>query len=256
MAALSIVIVEDEPIVAADLARQLRKFGYRVAARFVDGESAVDFVVQSPPDLLLMDVNLAGQIDGIETVRRIQQHHADLPVVYLTANTDERTFEEARATTPAAFLSKPFRSRDLRAAVELAVQRTAHRTHPPEAEAHPPAPDLAPEESAFLLRDRIFVRHKNRLERLLIDDIQYVAAEGYYCRIVAGEARHLLNVTLKKFEAFLTDRPAFMRVHRSYLVNLAAVTAIDEAALYIGEQSIPTSRSLRPALLERFTRWS
>ena len=256
MEALRIVIVEDEPIVAADLARQLRKFGYHISERFAEGESAVDFVIQFPPDLLLMDVNLAGQIDGIQTVRRIQQHHADLPVVYLTANTDEHTFEEARATAPAAFLSKPFRSRDLRAAVELAVRRTAHRAHPPEGETNAPMPDPTAEESAFLLRDRIFVRHKNRLERLLIDDIQYVAAEGYYCRIVAGEARHLLNVTLKKFETFLADRPAFMRVHRSYLVNLAAVTAIDEAALYIGEQSIPTSRALRPTLLDRFTRWS
>ena len=106
--ATAILVVEDNPIIAADLADRLSESGYHVLGPVAAGEDALPFFLQkTPPDLVLMDIQLEGEWDGIETTRRIRQQH-DLPVIFLNSNSDDATFRQARAVNPQAFFVPTF----------------------------------------------------------------------------------------------------------------------------------------------------
>ena len=120
-----IVVVEDEAIVAADLVERLRRVGHEVAPPISSGEEAVELILEEsaePPDLVLIDIALGPGIDGIEAARLIKAR-ADVPILYVTANSDRKTMEEARLTDPFGYITKPFDGRDLEIAVEIAIRR-------------------------------------------------------------------------------------------------------------------------------------
>jgi len=119
----SVLIVEDERIIAMDLKFKLSHLGFCVKAAVPSGEKALDFLNQSRPDLILMDIMLEGQLDGVETTQQIFKHHQGIPVIFVTAFTDTATYDRAMATRPHAFLSKPVDMEDLQAAVRTAIAR-------------------------------------------------------------------------------------------------------------------------------------
>jgi signal transduction histidine kinase len=122
MPSARIMLVEDERIVALHLQQQLAKFGYDVVANIASGEQALKKVEELRPDLILMDIHIEGPIDGIETAARIPADHA-IPVVYLTAYSEEATLERARSTKPYGYLLKPFSERELHATIQMVMER-------------------------------------------------------------------------------------------------------------------------------------
>lgn len=117
-----ILVVEDEGIVAEDIQMSLEDFGYHVTAVVTTGEEAVQKAQESQPDLVLMDVVLQGEIDGIEAAGLIQSS-LGIPVIYLTAFADDEMLKRAKITEPFGYLIKPFRDRDLRSSIEIALYR-------------------------------------------------------------------------------------------------------------------------------------
>ena len=116
----NILIVEDEAVVAADLAGKLERAGYRSVGIACDGEDAVETAKALVPDLVLMDIRLAGPIDGIKTAERIQAFR-NIPIVYLTAHSDMATLRRAAATEPFGYILKPFEERDVTTQIEIAL---------------------------------------------------------------------------------------------------------------------------------------
>lgn len=116
-----ILIVEDDDLVARELALRVGAMGYQISDRVVDATSAFASVETTPPDLALIDIMLGGQDDGI----RVASHLRDrgIPSLYLTAYADDALFERARISSPYAYLLKPYNDRELQLAIELAVQR-------------------------------------------------------------------------------------------------------------------------------------
>ncbi len=122
----AILIVEDEPMMADSLRLQLEHCGYQIAALIDQGDAAVAHCkTTTPPDLVLMDIVLAGEMDGIEAARLIREN-CDLPVLYLTAYADDAFFQRAQVTEPYAYLLKPSSSREIQLAIEVALYR--HKT--------------------------------------------------------------------------------------------------------------------------------
>jgi len=117
-----VLIAEDEQIIAADIRERLTGLGYSVPAVAGSGEDAVTLATETKPDLLLIDIVLQGTIDGIEAVKRIRAT-LDVPVIYLTAYTDEETVRRAKETEPLGYLLKPFDERELRFAIEMALHK-------------------------------------------------------------------------------------------------------------------------------------
>jgi PAS domain S-box-containing protein len=118
----SILIVEDEAIVAADLTAKLKRLGYEVVGTAAQGEAAVDMADRLRPHLVLMDIHLEGPTDGIAAAQEIQRQHS-VPVIYLTAHSDAATLARAKLTGPFGYILKPFDERDLATQIELAIYK-------------------------------------------------------------------------------------------------------------------------------------
>lgn len=117
-----ILVVEDGLIMARDIERRLMTMGYRIAGVAATGEDAVRKAHDTCPDLVLMDVNLKGPIDGIQAAQQIR-NVADIPIVYVTAYSDDATLRRARVTEPFGYVLKPFEERELRTIIEIALYR-------------------------------------------------------------------------------------------------------------------------------------
>ena len=124
-AGLSILLVEDEGIIARDLEEALTRLGYRVAGIASEGAQAVAMARALNPDLIVMDVSLRGELDGIQAARQIHQH-SHLPIIFLTGHSDSDTLQRAVSTGPLGYLIKPFQEAELHCAIEVAIHK--HRT--------------------------------------------------------------------------------------------------------------------------------
>jgi CheY-like chemotaxis protein len=116
----TVLIVEDESIVALDMQNRVRKLGFEVPAVVSSGEDAIQKTTEVQPDVILMDINLDGAMDGVEAARRICDLF-DVPIVYVTAYADEDTRARAALTRQFPFLIKPFEERELQSAIETAI---------------------------------------------------------------------------------------------------------------------------------------
>lgn len=130
-----IMVVEDEAIVAHDIARKLRDMGYDVVAIEYSGEAAVEKAKEVRPELVLMDIVLSGQMDGIEAAEKIKAT-ADIPIVYATAAVDEKTLNRTKISGPSEYIQKPVDKKQIHAAIKLALNK--HSTNGN----HQPCPTL------------------------------------------------------------------------------------------------------------------
>jgi DNA-binding LytR/AlgR family response regulator len=235
---LKILIVEDEMLIAANLAMQLENIGYEIVGIIPRGEDAINVIKTDKPDLVLMDINLKGELDGIETATRMQLE-SPMPIIYLTANTDESNFLRAKATNPYAYLSKPFKKLDIIHAIELAGEKIlAEKSEPP----------FSVEK--FVMNDRIFVRHNEVMVKIIIADILYLEAERNYCNVYTKNNTYLLVNTLKNMEDKLPAEQ-FQRIHRSFIVNVNNVDEVAQNHITVGNKILPLSKELRKELLDR-----
>jgi CheY-like chemotaxis protein len=116
----SILIVEDEFIIAMLIEKQVRKLGYHIAGMVTSGEQAIQQVRKGATDLVLMDIKINGNLDGIQTMLEIRQF-SDIPVIYITGNSDSTTREMAEETGPTGYIIKPIDSNVLRMTIEQAL---------------------------------------------------------------------------------------------------------------------------------------
>lgn len=239
---IKILIVEDEMIIGAKISMQLTALGYEVTGMLPRGEEAILHVQENKPDIILLDINLKGNMDGIATAFKIQQL-ATIPIIYITANSDEITFNRAKETKPAAFISKPFKQLDLQRAIELTISRMA------ENETGVYIESTNGEEQPFILSDRIFIRYKEKMVKIMIADILYIEADRNYSRIFTAQKEFLLSITLKTIEGKLPSR-IFKRIHRSYIINIKHVDEVAESHVMIAQKRIPLSAGLKDGLLK------
>ena len=122
MAEATVLIVEDEGILAIGLKKKLEKLGYNVPAIASSGNEAIDLAAKCRPDLILMDIVLKGEMDGIEAADKIRST-LKIPVIYLTAYSDEDTVKRAMVTEPFGYLVKPYNDRDLQIALEMTLYK-------------------------------------------------------------------------------------------------------------------------------------
>lgn len=232
---LQIVILEDELIVVKDLSRRLSQMGYEVAATFAEGEALIAYLGKNTADLLLVDIQLKGHLDGVETVKAIK-HLSDAPVVFITAQADKTTFNEAKEVKPSAYLIKPYNTFDLQTSIELAIENSSNLDKG--------------EESSYIVDEKIFVRGKNRFERIDLKDIRYLEASGNYTDIITEKNKYVVTAKLGHLESQLNEA-YFFRCHRSYMVNLKMVDGFDDVNVYIGSNKIPISKGSKKAFLDR-----
>jgi len=118
-----VIIVEDEAVVALHIRQELTKLGYTVAGTATAGEQALKMIEEVFPDIILMDIHIQGAIDGIETASRIPRY-LHVPIIFLTAYSEDVTLKRAGETHPYGYLIKPFLDRELHATIKMALMRS------------------------------------------------------------------------------------------------------------------------------------
>jgi DNA-binding LytR/AlgR family response regulator len=242
------MILEDDMIIAADISMHLTKMGYKVMGIMAHGEDAIKNIQENPPDLMLVDINLKGKLDGVETVQQIRAINDKIGIIYLTANDDEVTYNRAKTTKPEAFISKPFKRLDLARAIELAIIRMSKM----QSLSNPTTTTTTEEKNGYILDDRIFVKYQDSMVKIYLQDILYVEADRNYCKVFTVDKAYLITFSLKVFEEKLNSE-IFIRIHRSYIINLAKIDSLKDNCEYvsIGQQHLAVSRSFKEEFMRR-----
>ena len=222
-----ILVVEDESIVAKDIENSLKKLGYTIVGVTPTGEEAISLAKSKRPDVILMDIMLKGAMSGVEAAAEIKKE-LDLPVIYLTAYADEPTLEKAKHTEPHGYIIKPFKEVDLQTNIELALFK-----HAKEREIKTERALLySAVEAKDDARDLVFVKSKSRMIKLRNKDIFYIEALKDYVTIYTADESYTILSTMKSIEEKLPKKE-FIRVHRSYIVHIDKIAAIDHHTLIL-----------------------
>lgn len=229
----SIYIVEDEPIIARTIKTALEEEGYTICGIANNGKEALYDIEDLQPDLVLLDITLKGTVDGITVAEKLQKKN-NIPYVFLTSLTDSETTERVKLTKPAGFISKPFTIASLRNNIEIALFKLDEKV---EIESETTVDD-----------DALFIKNKSEFIKLHKTDILYFEASDFYCFAHTLERKVLISRTLKYVENHINDS-SFLRVHRSYIINIKKIEALYDGYLTINKKTIPVSKSNKEKLL-------
>lgn len=231
----SILIVEDEPFIAENLQEMLGIFGYENTQIANSANQAIKSIKASRPDLILLDVKIKGDQDGIELGGIIREQYK-VPFVYITSYSDKETVNRAKQTQPLGFIVKPFTKDDVYAAIEVALfnkNRLAAVSGDHMSSGNP----------TTYSNDSIFVKKKGMLEKVAYGELEWIEADGNHITIHVKDGR---EYTIRKSLKEITDKlpkDRFLRVHKSFVVLVDSVTAIDTSFVYLGDKQIPIGRS-------------
>jgi DNA-binding LytR/AlgR family response regulator len=226
---IKVLIVEDKSIIAEDVAVRLRRHGIDVTGICSSGEEAIAFAKVNELDLIIMDIELGGAIDGISAASLILEDQ-NVSIIYLTEHTDPRTMDRARKTFPANYLTKPFNEDDLVRAVELAFNNAGR---------------ITVSDNKNPLSTDIFIKTDAQVfKKLAFDDILCLQAERAYCKVVTAEQEFVLATSMNHIHEQLNNVD-FVRVHRSSIVNLKRVTALNGNVIRLGEHEVLMSKEYR-----------
>ncbi|MBD2705065.1 response regulator [Spirosoma sp. BT702] len=241
---VKILIVEDEPILAMELSDCLEEEGYDVVGTANNGRKALDIFKRQSVDLLLCDINIKGDWDGIETTHQLIAERP-VPVIYLTALTDRQTLDRAKQTYPAAYVTKPYQLHSLRTAIELAIYNFSVRTVATPANQPEPASsgrDPLGRETILQINDFLFIKQNNQFVKIGLSDLLYLEADNIYTNLFTSSRKYVLRLTLSAVLERI-KQPELVRIHRSYAVNINKVESFNETEVKIGQQLIALSRS-------------
>ena len=246
MGKISVLVVEDESIVSKDIQYSLKKLGYNVVGVAATGQKAIELCGEKLPDIILMDIMLKGDINGIEASTRIKESY-NIPVIFLTAYADENTLSKAKVTEPYAYIIKPFKEIDLHTSIEMAFYK-----HSKELEILKERDMLYNIVENKENKEFIFVKSKSRLIKLNSKDIFFIEALKDYVAINTLNKRYTIHSTMKDIERKM-PQDFFLRVHRSYIVRLDIIAQIEQPNLILEENNkiIPIGGSYKEELIKR-----
>lgn len=210
---MKILIVEDDFLIADFILKALQEAAFEHVTIASNVEKARKALQNLRPDLILMDINLSGQLDGIMLAT---EKNTEAKIIFLTGSTDQKTIEKATALKPESYLTKPFKKQDIVNAVHL-FQNKQNET-------------------------MITIQNGNETVNIRQENILFVKSENVYIDIHTVQKVLTVRITLEKFYQLL-DAQLFCRPHRSYIVKKSMVTKITRTHLWIDQASIPISRN-------------
>jgi len=228
MNSFRILIVEDEILIADTIKRYLEREGHQVVGIAISFEEAVQLYLQETPDITLLDIRLNGEKTGIDVAKFIQQQSKPKPFIYLTSQTDSRSFNGAIATNASGYLTKPIQKESLYATIAISM-----RTY----------------NAQQLADENITLYDGNTNHVVLINDILYLQTDHIYVNVHLANGKHIVlrNSLKEMLEQLPNDQ--FIQTHRSFAINNKKVSHWDQTYIYIDEKPIPISRSRRKEVL-------
>lgn len=225
-----------------DIRLQLEQLQYRVVV-VPSYELAVENLNLLKIDLVILDIKLNGEKDGIDLAEYISQKY-QLPYIFLSSLTSPAYLERAKKVHPYAYLIKPFNLREIRIAIELAMVNYARdQRQLNEKPAYYEAQEVLP------VKNCLFLRNKERYEKVRIDDILYLETSSNYTTVHTLTKAFIYSHLLKTFEEKLPANQ-FFRVHRSFIINIQTVDSFEGNSLFIHGKRIPVSQVYRSSIFK------
>ena len=244
-----VLVVEDEILLAKDIVMRLEDLNYKVVGVASNAEDALVFLRKKiRVDIALLDIMIQGSKDGIELAKIIKNEFR-IPFIFLSSHSDATVIERVKHAGAHAYILKPFNDRQVSIAIELAlVNFSKNMTEVNLLEKK----EFAREENQFLkINNSLFLKKGNYFENVPINEVLYLKAEGNYSTIYTKKGKFVYSVLLKAIaEKFPVD--SFIRVHRSYVVNINAIEGFEGNCLSISKNKIPVSKSYRDIVFNMF----
>jgi len=232
MATIKIGVVEDEMIIAASIVSTLKKLNYTVANTASNYKAAIEMIEKEDLQLLLLDINLGGQKDGIDIATYVRSHYT-LPIIFLTANSDIATVQRAKTVKPNAYLLKPFTKDDLYTAIEIAFSSYDESS------------------DKQLKKDSIILKSGYDYVKLNFSEIISIESNDNYVSINIGSGKPLVSrATLSE----MTDKlpsSTFTRINRSVIINHAFIKKVETDQVFVGDAGFSITPKSRQELLEK-----
>ncbi len=206
---INVLIIEDTPEQSEALNKVLLANHYNVVGIATNYTDALSLFYQKKVDVIIIDVFLNGNPDGItfaETINIVP--NASKPFVFLTNSQDRKIFERAKLTKPFSFLMKPFNELEILYALEMAVEKFYEQTNV----------FLSEDQNTVVSHDSLFIKKKNALKKVALNDILYIEVEERYCNIITEKEKFVILISLTKISTLL-DPNQFIRTHRNTIVN-------------------------------------
>ncbi|MEP5366251.1 MAG: LytTR family transcriptional regulator DNA-binding domain-containing protein [Reichenbachiella sp.] len=233
---ISVLIVEDELIIANDLQDILESNNYHVIGIAKSYDLAINKLSAKQPDIVLLDIQIDGSKDGIDLANTIRNEY-EIPFVFISSHTDRATLDRAKESKPNGFLVKPFEDEDVFVAVEMALSNFSKEQNNNQ------------DNQDFTINESLFIRQKNTAVKVAYDDILYASSDANYCTLYTGDKKFVMRSTLKELESKLNDK-RFFRCHKSHLVNLKHLTAINSEVISIQNVELPVGREQQALLMD------
>jgi DNA-binding LytR/AlgR family response regulator len=245
---IRILIVEDEFMISEDIAMRLLDFGYSVAGVAPSATKALTILENENVDLALLDINIKGEMDGIELSKIINSKYK-IPFIFLTSLANKAIFDRAKESQPSAYIIKPFNDRQMQISIELALQNYAEGKRIDNLNTgvnyNQDGNNVLP------INNSLFIRKDTHFERVYFEDILYLESETGYTTIHTRKKNYLYSSALKSFEEKLPPS-IFKRVHRSFVININNVTGFGGNSIYIDDTTIPVSKNVRDEIFKLF----
>lgn len=239
--AAKILIVEDNGSFALEMEMNVSEMGYEVLGIWPKGEEALVDIPRLKPDLVIMDINLEGEMDGLELARQLEP--TGIPILFITVHDTPEYFQSAHNTNWVGYLVKPFDRLSLQAALEVALrQRGTGRLSLQEALGE-----------NILRDDSLLIKSQGVYHKVRFTDIDFIQSEGNYCMVFAKERKYALKISLRQLLDGL-PKNQFVQIHKSYAVQLTRLDVIDTNTNEVctGSFRLPLGKGFRDALIKRF----
>lgn len=225
---MNILIVEDELLIAEMLKEMLLELNYKVIAIAKNSELAFEVLENNNNiNFAILDINLNSTKTGIDIAKRLNDEF-HVPFIFLTSYSDKKTFSEAIEVKPQAYLIKPFSKMDLFTTIEVIKSRNNQTSN------------------------YTTIKDGHLTIKLSHNSILWLKSENVYIEVKTEEKTHLVRSSLDKFLEDLNDT-TFIRIHRSFAVNVNHIKAVNGQYVIVGDEKIPLSRKYRDELLEKFS---
>ena len=243
---ISILIVEDEVLIAQDLKEILEEMGYNEVFKARNYEQALNILTENSIDLALLDINLNDTHSGTDLAKHINQNHP-IPFIYLTSYSDAATLLSVKQSRPSGFLLKPYSKDLLMASIEIALFNYESKINAADKRPDETAPDT-PEKSDLIFANHILVKENYRYLKIPFGDILWFETDKNYVEIKTFNKRYVVRISLKKLLELLPAQ-IFVRCHKQFVVNAQHVEAFGMTELLINQTKIPISRNMQEQVL-------
>ncbi|TDE18582.1 LytR/AlgR family response regulator transcription factor [Dyadobacter psychrotolerans] len=252
---MKILIVEDENIIAKHLQFTLTGFGYNANDVATDYASAIELLKSNSYDLAILDINLNGYQTGIDVGEYIKEN-LDIPFLFLTSHEDMAIVNAALKTSPNAFLNKPFQKITVYTAVKLAFESFKEGNVLEEPDLSEPAVQTERDElDTTVIKDALFIKEKHMFTKIMLADLLYIRSDDNYLELHTTKKKYTIRETMKNMISQLPPN-LFFRVHKSFIINLNAITAINYIHVMIDDIEIPITSDNRTELLSKIKTFS